>query len=107
MPVKRKRLPRDRGVASGEKRDPKTHRTPSQKRGDTARRQKLPKEKVKAKQRKATTRAMIKAGRAKVGDGMDNDHVKPLSSGGSSKISNVRLKSPSKNRSHRLSGKKR
>lgn len=102
----KKRLPRDRGVASGEKRDPKTHRTPSQKRGDTARRQKLPKEKAKATQRKAAQRAMAKAGKSKVGDGKDIDHKRPLSRGGTNAPKNLKLKSPSANRSHRLSGKK-
>ncbi len=43
-------------------------------------------------------REMIKAGRAKVGDGKDVDHIKPLSEGGTSKKSNLRVVSASNNR---------
>lgn len=43
--------------------------------------------------------AMIKAGKAKVGDGKDVDHKKPIVKGGGNHPSNLRVVSPSKNRS--------
>jgi len=88
-----------------ENRDPKTHRTPSQKRRDTAKRQKLPKEVKKNSARRAARRAMEKAGRVKKGDGKEVNHKTPLSRGGSNKRSNLQVTTPAKNRSHRLSGK--
>lgn len=41
---------------------------------------------------------MIKKGKAKVGDGKDIAHEKPLSEGGSNKPTNLKVESPSKNR---------
>lgn len=43
--------------------------------------------------------AMIKAGKAKVGDNLDCDHRKPIVKGGGNQPSNLRMVSPSKNRS--------
>lgn len=54
------------------------------------------------KERAARTRArelMIKKGRAKKGDGKDIDHKKPLRSGGSNGINNLRKREKSDNRS--------
>jgi len=54
------------------------------------------------KERAARTRArelMIKKGRAKRGDGKDIDHKKPLRSGGSNGINNLRKRGKSDNRS--------
>jgi hypothetical protein len=54
------------------------------------------------KERAARTRArelMIKKGRAKKGDGKDIDHKKPLRSGGSNSINNLRKRGKSDNRS--------
>ena len=54
------------------------------------------------KERAARTRArelMIKKGRAKRGDGKDIDHKKPLRSGGSNGINNLRKRDKSDNRS--------
>jgi len=54
------------------------------------------------KERAARTRArelMIKKGRAKRGDGKDIDHKKPLRSGGSNGINNLRKREKSDNRS--------
>jgi hypothetical protein len=54
------------------------------------------------KERAARTRArelMIKKGRAKRGDGKDIDHKKPLRSGGSNSINNLRKRGKSDNRS--------
>lgn len=83
-------------------RDPKTHRTPEQKRQDTKKRQKSPEEVRKRVARNKARRHAIKAGKVKKGDGKDIDHIKPLSRGGSSAVSNLRVKNASKNRSHRL-----
>jgi hypothetical protein len=41
---------------------------------------------------------MIKKGRAKKGDGKDIDHKKPLRSGGSKGINNLRVRDKSDNR---------
>lgn len=83
-------------------RDPKTHRTPEQKRKDTAKRQKSPEEVRKRVARNKARRQMIAAGKAKKGDGKDVHHVKPLSRGGSTAVSNLRVSKRAKNRSHRL-----
>jgi 5-methylcytosine-specific restriction endonuclease McrA len=41
----------------------------------------------------------VKAGKVKTGDGKDLDHKVPLSKGGSNKPSNLRVSTPSANRS--------
>ena len=46
-------------------------------------------------------RQAIKAGTAKVGDGTNVDHIKPLKAGGSTKKSNTRVISESKNKGWR------
>ena len=83
-------------------RDPVNHRTPEQKRKDTLKRQKSPEEVRKRVARNKARRQMIKAGKAKVGDGKDVHHVKPLSRGGGTTMKNLRVSSKAKNRSHRL-----
>ena len=47
----------------------------------------------------AARREAIKAGKARVGDGKDVDHIKPLSKGGTNSKSNLRVVSASENRS--------
>jgi len=49
--------------------------------------------------RNAARREMVKLGKAHKGDGMEVDHVKPLSKGGSSSLSNLRVEKASDNRS--------
>ena len=44
-------------------------------------------------------RQAMEAGKAKVGDGKDVDHIKPLSKGGTNSSSNLRVVDKSKNRS--------
>jgi hypothetical protein len=51
--------------------------------------------------RNRARREAIREGRAKVGDGTEVDHVKPLAAGGSSSKSNTRVVSKSENRSWR------
>ena len=50
-------------------------------------------ERVKAR------RMMVKAGKAAKGDGKDVDHVKPIRSGGTTTINNLRMRSRGSNRS--------
>lgn len=50
-------------------------------------------------QRVAARRKAIASGKARVGDGKDVDHIKPLSSGGGNGTKNLRVISRSKNRS--------
>lgn len=49
--------------------------------------------------RNAARREMMKAGKAHKGDGMDVEHVKPLSKGGKSTASNLRMEKSHDNRS--------
>lgn len=60
-------------------------------------------EKNKRVIRNKARRDAIREGRAKVGDGTEVDHIKPLSKGGSAAKSNTRLVSKSKNRAHGMS----
>ncbi len=52
-------------------------------------------------ERNAARREAIREGRAKVGDGTEVDHKKPLDKGGSNARSNQRIVPASKNRSWR------
>lgn len=55
---------------------------------------------IKARsQRNAARRQAIKDGLVKKGDGMDVDHIKPVSKGGTNAKSNLRVKPASENRS--------
>jgi hypothetical protein len=42
---------------------------------------------------------MIKAGKAKVGDGLDVGHVKGIAKGGTNSLTNLAMESPASNRS--------
>lgn len=59
--------------------------------------------KAKAKKHRAANtkvqRAMVEAGRAHVGDGMDNGHKQAYSKGGAASLNNIKLQKPSANRS--------
>jgi hypothetical protein len=84
-----------------EKRDPSSHRTPSQIRkqvnGYNARPENVAK-RVKNNQARAL---LAKEGLVRKGDGKDVDHKTPLRSGGSNKRSNLRPLTASKNRGWR------
>lgn len=83
---------------NGEKRDPKSHRTPGQikrqDRGYNAKPENIAK-RVKNNQARATMEKQV--GKAAL-KGKDVDHVKPLRSGGSNAKSNLRVISKSRNR---------
>ena len=57
-----------------------------------------PEQRKNRSKRVLARREMEAAGRVKKGDKKDVDHKKPLSSGGSNDISNLRVRSISKNR---------
>lgn len=86
---------------NGEKRDPKTHRTPTQmkrmSRGYNAR----PENVKERSQRNAARKVMEEAGHVKKGDGKDVHHKRPLRSGGTNNKSNLQVTSASKNRGWR------
>lgn len=88
----------------GEKRDPKTHRTPSQKREHAKAWNAKPAQKKRRAQWNKARREAIADGRVKKGDGKDVHHVKPLSSGGSNSKSNTRVMSKSANRAKQSGG---
>jgi hypothetical protein len=85
----------------GEKRDTKSHRTPTQIRrqvdGYNARPENVAK-RVKNNQARAM---MEKAGHVHKGDGKDVDHKRPLRAGGSNSRSNLRAIDKSRNRGWR------
>ena len=89
----------------GEKRDPKSHRTPGQikrqSRGYNARADVVEK---RVKQN-AARRQLMKEGKVSKGDGKDVDHKKPLRSGGTNARSNLRVMDESKNRGWRKKGR--
>jgi 5-methylcytosine-specific restriction endonuclease McrA len=60
--------------------------------------QKSPKQVANRVKRNQARAEMIKDGKAKVGDGKDVDHKKPLKKGGSNHKSNLQVISKSKNR---------
>ena len=59
--------------------------------------QKRPEEVAKRVDRNRARRHAIAEGKAKVGDGKQVDHIKPLAAGGSDKDSNTRVISTKKN----------
>lgn len=86
---------------NGEKRDPKSHRTPGQTkrldRGYNARPENVAK-RVKNNEARAT---LMKEGKVRKGDGKDVDHKTPLRSGGGNSRSNLRVMPKSRNRGWR------
>jgi hypothetical protein len=86
---------------NGEKRDPKSHRTPGQikrlSRGYNAQ----PEVVKKRAMNNAARRQLMKEGVVKKGDGKDVDHKKPLRSGGTNARSNLRPLDKSTNRGWR------
>ena len=85
----------------GQKRDPKSHRTPGQMKRHYKDYQGKPQQIKKRAQRNAARASMEKAGKVRRGDGKDVDHKKPIRSGGSNAKSNLAVKSKSQNRGWR------
>lgn len=82
----------------GEKRDPSSHRTPTQiKRLDRGYNATEEMKKKRAKNNQAR-KIMADKGLVHKGDGMDVDHKHPLRFGGGNAVSNLRVMSKSKNR---------
>lgn len=88
-----------------EKRDPVSHRTPSQIRKMDRGYNSRPENIKKRDQRNAARAMMAKAGLVKKGDGKDVDHIKPVRSGGTNARSNLRVVDKSKNRAWNKKGK--
>jgi len=85
----------------GEKRDPSSHRTPTQIRRMNREYDSQPhkiKQRVQNKQARAT---LEKEGLVRKGDGKDVDHIKPVRKGGTNARSNLRVLPASKNRAWR------
>ncbi len=59
----------------------------------------------KRAERNAARAEMMKEGKVHKGDGTDVDHVKPLGMGGSNATGNLRVSSPSNNRSFKRNSK--
>lgn len=57
------------------------------------------KQKKNRAERNAARKKLTKAGKVHKGDGMDVDHIKPISKGGKNKGGNLRVKTASANRS--------
>jgi hypothetical protein len=83
---------------NGEKRDPKSHRTPGQRKRYTRTYDAKPEQKKARAQRNAARAEMQKSGKVKKGDGKDVNHKNPIRSGGSNSKSNLSVTSPKKNR---------
>lgn len=85
----------------GEKRDPKSHRTPTQIRRQVDGYNAHP-ERVAKRVKNNQARALMEAeGRVSKGDGKDVHHKRPLRSGGSNAKSNLTIVDRSKNRGWR------
>lgn len=86
---------------NGEKRDPKSHRTPGQIKRQVKGYNAKPEMVKKRAMNNAARAKLMKEGVVKKGDGKDVDHKKPLRSGGTNARSNLRPLSKSKNRGWR------
>lgn len=86
---------------NGEKRDPKSHRTPGQIKRQVKGYNARPENVKKRAMNNAAREQLMKEGLVKRGDKKDVDHKKPLRSGGTNARSNLRVKSQSSNRAWR------
>lgn len=84
-----------------EKRDPSSHRTPSQIKKMNKTYDSKPKQ-IKHREMSNKARAdLMREGVVKKGDGKDVDHIKPVRSGGTNKRSNLRAIDKGRNRGWR------
>jgi len=90
-----------------EKRDPVTHRTPSQTREHRREYQQTPEQREINRRRKALRYKAEKAGLVKRNDGKDVSHKKAIVNGGGDSLKNVTVQPAAKNRGHGMTdGKK-
>jgi 5-methylcytosine-specific restriction endonuclease McrA len=82
----------------GEKRDPSSHRTPTQIRRMDRGYNATPEIQERRSKNNQARRMMKKKGLVQKGDGMDVDHKIPLRNGGGNSPSNLRVISQKKNR---------
>ena len=85
----------------GERRDPRSHRTPTQIKRQVEGYNAKPEMVKKRAMNNAARRQLEKEGRVRKGDGKDVDHKKPLRSGGTNARSNLRVLPKSENRAWR------
>jgi hypothetical protein len=83
---------------NGEKRDPKSHRTPGQIKRQVNGYNARPEMVKKRTMNNQARSKLAKEGLVKKGDGKDVDHKKPLRAGGSNSRSNLRVIPKSQNR---------
>jgi hypothetical protein len=88
-------------MATGGKRDPKSHRTPAQMREMSRGYNARPEQVANRVARNQARAEMEKAGKVRKGDGKDVDHKTPLRSGGGNGKKNLRVMPASKNRGWR------
>jgi len=86
---------------NGERRDPSSHRTPTQVRRQVKGYNAEPDKVRKRAMNNAARRELEKEGLVRKGDGKDVDHKKPLRAGGTNARSNLRAVSRGKNRAWR------
>ena len=86
---------------NGEKRDPKSHRTPGQIRRMVKGYDATPEVRKRRAARNAARARLMKEGKVSKGDGKDVAHKRALSKGGSNARSNLKVQSASKNRGWR------
>lgn len=86
---------------NGEKRDPKSHRTPGQITRQVKGYNATPEMTKKRAMNNAARAQLMKEGKVSKGDKKDVDHKKPLRSGGTNARSNLRVQAQSKNRAWR------
>jgi hypothetical protein len=84
----------------GEKRDPTSHRTPTQQRRHTRGYNARPDQVANRSKQNQARRMLEKEGVVQKGDGKDVHHKKPLDKGGTNARSNLTVTTPAKNRGH-------
>lgn len=85
-----------------EKRSPTGHRTPSQMRAHARSYGSTPEQVHNRVERNAARREASRDGKVSKGDGLEVDHINPLSQGGSNAKNNTRVVSRATNRAHGL-----
>ena len=84
----------------GEKRDPTSHRTPTQQKRHTREYNGRPDQVARRSKQNQAQRMLEKEGKVSKGDGKHVDHRTPLDKGGTNARSNLRVTSAKQNLSH-------